>query len=132
MLFIFFFFFLMIRRPPRSTLFPYTTLFRSFDRPLKASLEHQLAQIQDPRRGEAEHQQIGKAVAVVGRVPATRKPRQPRDQDQRAERGCARRQAAPESKRDPAVGRDDLVDGAADADEHSPTITKPSRYWPSA
>src|SRR3989440_6148728 len=28
----FFFFFLMIRRPPRSTLFPYTTLFRSFMR----------------------------------------------------------------------------------------------------
>src|SRR5258707_3739992 len=29
----FFFFFLMIRRPPRSTLFPYTTLFRSRNRP---------------------------------------------------------------------------------------------------
>src|SRR6476661_8380168 len=29
----FFFFFLMIRRPPRSTLFPYTTLFRSADLP---------------------------------------------------------------------------------------------------
>src|SRR5437667_8119265 len=29
----FFFFFLMIRRPPRSTLFPYTTLFRSGQRP---------------------------------------------------------------------------------------------------
>src|SRR5216683_4923699 len=28
----FFFFFLMIRRPPRSTLFPYTTLFRSITR----------------------------------------------------------------------------------------------------
>src|SRR5258706_16484696 len=28
---LFFFFFLMIRRPPRSTLFPYTTLFRSGD-----------------------------------------------------------------------------------------------------
>src|SRR6478735_11768849 len=28
-LFSLFFFFLMIRRPPRSTLFPYTTLFRS-------------------------------------------------------------------------------------------------------
>src|SRR2546426_12323675 len=27
----FYFFFLMIRRPPRSTLFPYTTLFRSLD-----------------------------------------------------------------------------------------------------
>src|SRR3982750_4981058 len=26
---VYFFFFLMIRRPPRSTLFPYTTLFRS-------------------------------------------------------------------------------------------------------
>src|SRR2546422_11271038 len=26
-----FFFFLMIRRPPRSTLFPYTTLFRSLE-----------------------------------------------------------------------------------------------------
>src|SRR5260370_14680640 len=30
-----FFFFLMIRRPPRSTLFPYTTLFRSILSPLR-------------------------------------------------------------------------------------------------
>src|SRR2546430_8820319 len=29
MFYVFYFFFLMIRRPPRSTLFPYTTLFRS-------------------------------------------------------------------------------------------------------
>src|SRR5258705_10195668 len=35
--FFFFFFFLMIRRPPRSTLFPYTTLFRS-DRSACATL----------------------------------------------------------------------------------------------
>src|SRR5258708_14525064 len=41
------FFFLMIRRPPRSTLFPYTTLFRSpdFSRHLRSarapSLRHQ-------------------------------------------------------------------------------------------
>src|SRR5437868_15451973 len=34
----FFFFFLMIRRPPRSTLFPYTTLFRS--RPGRRSPRH--------------------------------------------------------------------------------------------
>src|SRR2546426_1874016 len=33
---VFFFFFLMIRRPPRSTLFPYTTLFRSVFRRLLA------------------------------------------------------------------------------------------------
>src|SRR6267142_3137589 len=32
-----FFFFLMIRRPPRSTLFPYTTLFRSGCRPARSS-----------------------------------------------------------------------------------------------
>src|ERR1041385_9270614 len=32
-----FFFFLMIRRPPRSTLFPYTTLFRSACRARAAS-----------------------------------------------------------------------------------------------
>src|SRR2546426_5043765 len=31
------FFFLMIRRPPRSTLFPYTTLFRSLARGLGAA-----------------------------------------------------------------------------------------------
>src|SRR3712207_8267891 len=40
------FFFLMIRRPPRSTLFPYTTLFRS-------ELHHFVAEILrvgDPRR----------------------------------------------------------------------------------
>src|SRR5256885_11602941 len=37
----FFFFFLMIRRPPRSTLFPYTTLFRSGFRAMSVLLvEH--------------------------------------------------------------------------------------------
>src|SRR2546430_17734089 len=35
-LLLFFFFFLMIRRPPRSTLFPYTTLFRSLRTELRA------------------------------------------------------------------------------------------------
>src|SRR2546422_4811544 len=33
-----FFFFLMIRRPPRSTLFPYTTLFRSSFSSIKSHL----------------------------------------------------------------------------------------------
>src|SRR2546429_4528653 len=36
-----FFFFLMIRRPPRSTLFPYTTLFRSL--PRLAQIQNHLA-----------------------------------------------------------------------------------------
>src|SRR5256885_16236791 len=40
----FFFFFLMIRRPPRSTLFPYTTLFRSHHLGLepRPRVEHRL------------------------------------------------------------------------------------------
>src|SRR5256885_5616920 len=47
-----FFFFLMIRRPPRSTLFPYTTLFRSRDRAvqdlrLAASERHDLEQLRE-------------------------------------------------------------------------------------
>src|SRR5437867_10093908 len=33
-----FFFFLMIRRPPRSTLFPYTTLFRSVIEPFRFNM----------------------------------------------------------------------------------------------
>src|SRR2546426_9169352 len=42
---IFFFFFLMIRRPPRSTLFPYTTLFRS---PALVGTERERVAPEDP------------------------------------------------------------------------------------
>src|SRR3712207_989113 len=45
------FFFLMIRRPPRSTLFPYTTLFRSgdaFEAELSYILLHQMAAFNSP------------------------------------------------------------------------------------
>src|SRR3712207_7235283 len=44
----FFFFFLMIRRPPRSTLFPYTTLFRSA--PRGAPARHVRAREEAPRQ----------------------------------------------------------------------------------
>src|SRR3712207_6663225 len=40
-----FFFFLMIRRPPRSTLFPYTTLFRSVGTTTEAESEPDLARV---------------------------------------------------------------------------------------
>src|SRR3712207_9295058 len=50
------FFFLMIRRPPRSTLFPYTTLFRS--PPLRDLLR--------PLRGDVEGEDVVAAVAVGG------------------------------------------------------------------
>src|SRR2546429_6164552 len=41
LLLLLFFFFLMIRRPPRSTLFPYTTLFRSLVNTFSRSKLHQ-------------------------------------------------------------------------------------------
>src|SRR3712207_7353055 len=44
----FFFFFLMIRRPPRSTLFPYTTLFRSHN-PLIREFYERLVEAGKPR-----------------------------------------------------------------------------------
>src|SRR4051812_50228726 len=43
----FYFFFLMIRRPPRSTLFPYTTLFRSDD--LQVAVEGDIVRIGRPK-----------------------------------------------------------------------------------
>src|SRR6266566_8894040 len=47
----FFFFFLMIRRPPRSTLFPYTTLFRSrARRGCRGHLEMRTARLADDRQ----------------------------------------------------------------------------------
>src|SRR5689334_25151723 len=45
-----FFFFLMIRRPPRSTLFPYTSLFRSAGR---SSQPARRARAGEPRLGAA-------------------------------------------------------------------------------
>src|ERR1044071_10273217 len=42
-------FFLMIRRPPRSTLFPYTTLFRS-----RVDLQHLLEDLRDAYTGALE------------------------------------------------------------------------------
>src|SRR6266567_8052015 len=49
------FFFLMIRRPPRSTLFPYTTLFRS-ERPVSAGDQpEQPAHQADPAQGAGGH-----------------------------------------------------------------------------
>src|SRR2546425_11480528 len=43
------FFFLMIRRPPRSTLFPYTTLFRSGDRRIRTEPDPRAVRRSRPR-----------------------------------------------------------------------------------
>src|SRR5258706_14367691 len=51
-----FFFFLMIRRPPRSTLFPYTTLFRSLDHSNQQEARHADAERRPARaRREKAH-----------------------------------------------------------------------------
>src|SRR2546421_6962020 len=61
-----FFFFLMIRRPPRSTLFPYTTLFRSngaLDLLTKAGFRRQTQQTPvelQPRHGHAHLADVGR------------------------------------------------------------------------
>src|SRR3712207_7119332 len=54
MSYILLFFFLMIRRPPRSTLFPYTTLFRSHVREQEhGQPEEQEAEARQPATDEA-------------------------------------------------------------------------------
>src|SRR5947209_18579459 len=49
------FFFLMIRRPPRSTLFPYTTLFRSKNQAVATSQEAVQNQNEPQLRDENAH-----------------------------------------------------------------------------
>src|ERR1039457_1768012 len=51
----------MIRRPPRSTLFPYTTLFRSVQAEM---LEHQIV------RARADEPELDRAASVLGEKTA--------------------------------------------------------------
>src|SRR2546429_9032849 len=71
--FSFFFFFLMIRRPPRSTLFPYTTLFRSLaddarflKEPLAGFAGGQFLWEELDGHGAADHGIVGARHAAVG------------------------------------------------------------------
>src|SRR6266576_2723757 len=64
-LFFFFFFFLMIRRPPRSTLFPYTTLFRSRRRG-----NQRVQPVARARRGRPHAAHPGPPAAVGAGEPA--------------------------------------------------------------
>src|SRR6266498_5698805 len=61
--FFLFFFFLMIRRPPRSTLFPYTTLFRS------PSADRERARVMDDlERASRARQRVLRPVRRRGRL----------------------------------------------------------------
>src|SRR2546422_10113467 len=72
-----FFFFLMIRRPPRSTLFPYTTLFRS----------HRAGRRESGGRF-VEHR--GQSAPAAGEVGSPRRPEALNDAAPLRHRGAAR------------------------------------------
>src|SRR3989454_2253552 len=77
----FFFFFLMIRRPPRSTLFPYTTLFRSLGHERAGPLQlveagdegdhqpHVAVLSGPPRRPHLSAEDVGPIAAYPGGPP---------------------------------------------------------------
>src|SRR3712207_7033647 len=71
----------MIRRPPRSTLFPYTTLFRS-ERHIAEAVARKLAQHQVEHRAVAERQQRLGDDRPVGQEP---RPLAPGEHDDRSE-----------------------------------------------
>src|SRR6266511_3669635 len=72
------FFFLMIRRPPRSTLFPYTTLFRSFR--LLAAEPHpgdQLQGLRSMERSEEHTSELQSRENLVCRLLLEKKKKMP-------------------------------------------------------
>src|SRR6266581_6978864 len=75
----FFFFFLMIRRPPRSTLFPYTTLFRSSppssrDRPRRPGARPEGDEDRKSTRLNSSHPSISYAVFCLKKKKTTNTP----------------------------------------------------------
>src|SRR5438552_6822007 len=87
------FFFLMIRRPPRSTLFPYTTLFRSLDElvrliqprapVLRGDREWRARHDRDRKstRLNSSHQIISYAVFCLKKKPNPAMPKSPREHE---------------------------------------------------
>src|SRR5882757_10572707 len=73
--FFFFFFFLMIRRPPRSTLFPYTTLFRSSPRTASTGWRSTRAGPCTPRRSEEHTSELQSRQYLVCRLLLEKKKR---------------------------------------------------------
>src|SRR6266566_8404091 len=71
-----FFFFLMIRRPPRSTLFPYTTLFRSPPRRRCGSTGRRGARCGRRRRSEEHTSELQSPCNLVCRLLLEKKKKQ--------------------------------------------------------
>src|SRR5260221_3633822 len=77
------YFFLMIRRPPRSTLFPYTTLFRSHTKPVYA--QRRIRGVRD--QGDAAGRGWGVSVSnqESNRVARARRKRERRSEEHTSE-----------------------------------------------
>src|ERR1039458_10446777 len=95
-----FFFFLMIRRPPRSTLFPYTTLFRSGTTISAETRRHWLwASLAANLRSEEHTSELQSLRHLVCRLLLEKKKqpqRHSRDPQKRDHDRVARRSAAPQ------------------------------------
>src|SRR5271163_5124693 len=84
----FFFFFLMIRRPPRSTLFPYTTLFRSphgIRTGITDRVDQEIAAHREDRKStrlNSSHDQISYAVFCL-KKKKKKKAKLPKEQKQK-------------------------------------------------
>src|SRR5258707_3609209 len=82
----YFFFFLMIRRPPRSTLFPYTTLFRS----ARSDFARQRRPLDGPttrgrHRGTARHRLQCRFQRRIGAAQRRRPYAEPRSEEHTSE-----------------------------------------------
>src|SRR2546427_2693953 len=105
------FFFLMIRRPPRSTLFPYTTLFRSRFRRLLAPLIDRIVTVSDDlktwlektvKRSEEHTSELQSQSNLVCRLLLEKKKQNKEAGDQvprRAARHCGIAQRGPRERR---------------------------------
>src|SRR5882762_11166791 len=90
-----FFFFLMIRRPPRSTLFPYTTLFRSPWRPPRRR-RGRCARQSRHRRSEEHTSELQSHLNLVCRLLLEKKKKQTKQTciaacSSTCDRSCSRR-----------------------------------------
>src|SRR5574340_1292971 len=93
--FFLFFFFLMIRRPPRSTLFPYTTLFRSTiptcrSWPPRRAPSRRCSSDRKSTRLNSSHQKISYAVFCLKKKKKQHKHTRDRKEKKRTKRNKSR------------------------------------------